>query len=240
VQFKLAYTFSKTLDDVPTSSPNLYTNSTGYTSIWGGLLVADQNNRRRSWGVSEFDRAQRLVASYQWQIPQLRHGSSTLRAAVNGWQLAGVTTVQTGNALTIYDLNSGTIYGMYYGPAQRNTSSSTSIATHGSNTARLNNWLNDSAFTDPVAIGDGYGFGNSRRGIVRGPGQDNTDLSLVREIRLPLYDEGQRLELRAESFNLFNHAQFANPITTRGSGFGQITSTAVMARLLQLAAKISF
>jgi hypothetical protein len=240
VQFKLAYTFSKTLDDVPTSSPNLYTNSTGYTSIWGGLLVADQNNRRSSWGVSEFDRAQRFVASYQWQIPQLRHGASTLRAAVNGWQLAGVTTVQTGNALTIYDLNSGTIYGMYYGPAQRNTTSNTSIATQGSNTARLNNWFNDSAFTDPVVIGDGYGFGNSRRGIVRGPGQDNTDLSLVREIRLPIYGAGQRLELRAESFNLFNHAQFANPITTRGSGFGQITSTAVMARLLQLAAKISF
>jgi hypothetical protein len=109
-----------------------------------------------------------------------------------------------------------------------------------SSTARLNNWINDSAFTDPTVIGDGYDFGNTKRGIVRGPGQDNTDLSLVRQIPLHFHGEGQKIELRAESFNLFNHAQFSDPITTRGSGFGQITSSSVMPRLLQLAAKIYF
>ena len=240
VQFKAAYTFSKTLDDLPTSSPNLFTGSTGYTSVWGGLLIADQNKRRTSWGISDFDRKQRLVLSYQWQLPQVHSGSAALRAALNGWQLSGVTVLQGGNALTVYDVNSGTIYGMYYGPAERNASSSVAVATHGSNKSRLNNWINSSAFTDPEAIGDGYGFGNSGRGIVRGPGQNNTDLSLMRQIALHRLGEQKRLEIRADSFNLFNHAQFSNPLTTLGSGFGQITSTSVMSRLLQVAAKIYF
>jgi hypothetical protein len=240
VQFKAAYTFSKTLDDVPTSSPNLFVNSTGYTSVWGGVLIADQNKRHTSWGLADFDRRQRFVFSYQWELPRLHSGPAGLRALVNGWQIAGVTTLQGGNALTVYDLNSGTIYGMYYGPAQRSTGSYTSVATHGSTTSRLNSWINDGAFTEPTAIGDGYDFGNSKRGIVRGPGQDNSDFNLVRQIPLHIYGDGQRLELRADSFNIFNHAQFSDPITLRGSGFGQITSSSVMPRLLQLAAKIYF
>ena len=240
VQFKAAYTFSKTLDDVPTSSPNLYTGSTGYTSVWGGILIADQNNRRSSWGTADFDRAQRFVFSYQWQLPQLHNGNQIARAAINGWQLSGVTVLQSGTPLTVFDVNSGTIYGMYYGPAQRNAAATTSVATHGSNTARLNQWINSSAFTNPVAIGDGYAFGNSGRSIVRGPGQNNSDLSLIRQIALPGNGEARRIEFRVDAFNLFNHAQFSNPITTLGSGFGQITSTSVMARLLQVAAKINF
>jgi len=238
LQFKAAYTFSKTLDDVPTSSPNLYTGSTGYTSVWGGLLIADQNNRRSSWGTADFDRAQRFVFSYQWQLPQLHNANRLARAAVNGWLLSGVTVLQGGTPLTVYDLNSGTIYGMYYGPAQR--SSNASVATHGSTTARINQWINSSAFTDPVAIGDGYAFGNSGRSIVRGPGQNNSDLSLIRQIVLPGNLESLHVEFRVDAFNLFNHAQFSNPFTTLGSGFGQITSTSVMARLLQVAAKINF
>lgn len=239
VQFKAAWTFSKTLDDVPTGSPNLYTSSTGYTSVWGGVLIADQNHRRSSWGVAEFDRRQRFVFSYLWKFPQLNAGNRTLRAAVNGWQISGVTTIQGGDALEVYDVNSGTIYGLYYGPAQLG-SAGTAVATHGSTQSRLNNWINDAAFTDPTAIGDGYGFGNAKRGLVRGPGQDNSDLSLIREIPLNFYGAGRRIEIRAESFNVFNHAQFSDPITTRGSGFGQITSSSVMPRILQLAAKICF
>lgn len=240
VQFKAAYTFSKTLDDVPTSSPNVFVNSTGYTAVWGGVLIADQNKRHTSWGPADFDRRQRFVFSYQWELPRLHGGPATLRALANGWQVAGVTTLQGGNALTVYDLNSGTIYGMYYGPAQLNASSTAGVSTHGSSTSRLNNWINDGAFTDPTAIGDGYDFGNSRRGIVRGPGQANSDFNIARQIPLHLYGDGQRLELRADSFNIFNHSQFSDPITLRGSGFGQITSTSVMPRLLQLAAKIYF
>jgi hypothetical protein len=240
VQFKAAYTFSKTLDDVPTSSPNLFVNSTGYTAVWGGVLIANQNRRHTSWGLADFDRAHRLVFSYLWQLPQLHEASSWLRASANGWQLTGVTTIQSGDALTVYDVNSGTIYGMYYGPAQLAAGYKSGVATHGSNQSRLNNWINSSAFSTPTSIGDGNDFGNSGRGIVRGPGQDNTDFSLIRDFPLHFLGEGTTFQFRVETFNIFNHAQFRDPSTTLGSGFGQVSSSAVMPRLLQLAAKVNF
>jgi len=240
VQFKAAYTFSKSLDDVPTGSPNLFTTSTGYTAVWGGVLTGDQNNRRSSWGLSDFDRAQRFVFSYSWQLPKLHSGSAVLKTAANGWQLSGVTTVQSGNALAVYDLNSGSIYGMSYGPAQLASGSTGSIATQGSAESRLNNWINSSAFGTPAAIGDGNGFGDSARGIVRGPGQNNTDFSIIKDFPLRSLREESTLEFRIESFNVFNHPQFRDPNTTLGAGFGQITATSVMPRILQLAVKVNF
>jgi hypothetical protein len=240
VQFKTAYTFSKTLDDVPTSSPNLFANSTGYTAVWGGVLIADQNRRRSSWGLADFDRTHRFVFSYLWQLPQLHDGNTLLKAAANGWQVTGVTTIQSGNALSVYDESSGTIYGMYYGPAQLTAGYKGGVATHGSTRSRLNNWINTDAFSTPAAIGDGNDFGNSGRGIVRGPNQNNTDFSVLRDFPLHLHGEGQTFQFRVETFNIFNHPQFRDPSTTLGSSFGQVTSSAVMPRLLQLAAKINF
>jgi hypothetical protein len=240
VQFKAAYTFSKTLDDVPTSSPNLFVNSTGYTAVWGGILIADQNRRRSSWGLADFDRASRFVFSYLWQLPQLRNGNALLKGAANGWQVTGVTTIQSGDALTVYDVNSGTIYGMYYGPAELIVGDKGSVATHGSTTSRLNNWINANAFSTPAVIGDGNAFGNSGRGIVRGPDQNNSDFSLLRDFPLHFGSEGQTFQFRVETFNIFNHPQFRDPSTTLGSGFGQVTSSAVMPRILQLAAKVNF
>jgi hypothetical protein len=239
VQFKAAYTFSKSLDDVPTGTPNLFTGSTGYTSIWGGLLTGDHNSRRTSWGLSDFDRTHRFIFSYLWNLPGVHGGNSILRAVVNNWSLSGVTTIQSGNALSVYDVNSGSIYGLSYNQAQ--LADGSKVTTSGSTQSRLSNWINASAFSTPVAIGDGYGFGNSGRGIVRGPGQNDTDLSVSRNIPLRVWTENSSLQFRADFFNLFNHAQFSDPGTVLGNAnFGQIKSTSVMPRIVQFALKLNF
>lgn len=240
LQFQAAYTFSKTLDDVSTSTPNLFVNSTGYTAVWGGLVPNDQDRRRGSWGLADFDRRHRFVVSYLWQLPTVHSGNAVLKTAANGWQSTGVYTLQSGNALSVFDLNSGTIYGLAYGLAQLASGYSGSVATSGSTESRLNNWINADAFGTPVAIGGGNGFGDSPRGVVRGPGQNNLDFSLIKNFRLDVLHEGALLQFRVESFNLFNHAQFRNPGTILGSGFGQITQTAVMPRILQFALKLNF
>jgi hypothetical protein len=56
-----------------------------------------------------------------------------------------------------------------------------------------------------------------------------------------VYERAQ-FELRGEAFNLLNHPNYSNPITSINSTstFGRITTTANDARLLQLAAKITF
>jgi hypothetical protein len=77
-------------------------------------------------------------------------------------------------------------------------------------------------------------------GIVKGPGQYNTDLSVIRKASLGS-NESRRLEFRVEFFNLFNTPQFSIPDTNFSSStFGQISSTSVNPRFVQLALKLSF
>jgi len=90
-------------------------------------------------------------------------------------------------------------------------------------------------------------FGNSGSGIIKGPGQFNFDLSIVKTTKIR---ENQTLQFRAEFFNAFNHPQFTNPNYGQGAiyalpnfaagNFGQITSTSVNPRVIQLGLKYSF
>src|SRR5262245_40030947 len=99
-------------------------------------------------------------------------------------------------------------------------------------------------------------FGNVGRNVLRGPKQVNIDFSVIKRFRI---DESKIVEFRSEFFNLFNHVNFANPIsnlnaiTSSGGGinpatgqiinpgdFGRITATSNNPRLIQFALKLSF
>jgi hypothetical protein len=87
-------------------------------------------------------------------------------------------------------------------------------------------------------IGNGLGFGNLGGGVVVGPGQVNFDTSIAKNFKIR---EGQTLQFRSEFFNLFNHAQFSNPnLSAAQTTYGQITTTSVSPRVIQLALKYSF
>jgi hypothetical protein len=82
--------------------------------------------------------------------------------------------------------------------------------------------------------------GNISRRFFSGPGINNYDLTLQKNLSLT---ESKSLEMRLEAFNAFNHAQFYGPSAVDGnisSGtFGQIVS-AGPPRLVQIALKIIF
>ncbi len=83
--------------------------------------------------------------------------------------------------------------------------------------------------------------GNSGLGTVRGPGQNNLDISLAKTF--PIYGRFH-LEFRADAFNALNHTQWTSVNTTYPSTnaqfpFGMVTS-AREARIGQLAAKVVF
>jgi hypothetical protein len=90
-------------------------------------------------------------------------------------------------------------------------------------------------------------YGSSGSGIIPGPGQFNFDISILKTTRIL---ESQTLQFRAEFFNAFNHPQFTNPNYGQGAiyslpnfaagNFGQITSTSVNPRIVQLALKYIF
>jgi hypothetical protein len=94
--------------------------------------------------------------------------------------------------------------------------------------------FNASLFSLP-ALGD---FGNARRRFFHGPGSDDTDFAVAKSTSIR---DGKELEVRAEAFNVLNHAQFFGPGSVEGNvgsaDFGQIVSAA-SPRLMQVSARL--
>jgi hypothetical protein len=165
-----------------------------------------------------------------------------LRQAVNGWAVSGVTTIQSGDRLTITDSLGGSIYGSVSTSRAQLCPGilNSQIETSGSLRSRLNSYFNNSAFCPAPALDGGTGYGDSSAGVVRGPEQNNTDLTLSRIFKLGS-SEKRTLDFRGEFFNAFNHVQYADPAVAYGTAsFGSIQSTSVAPRIIQLAAKIQF
>lgn len=216
-----AYTFSKALTDI------------------GPVTTANSNNASnllQQYGPAFFNRPQRFVVNYSWDLPLGKHNGA-LGRVVDGWNLSGVTTIQAGNPLSFNDPTAGSAYGTQggsgtpqsgWGRAQiADGKTYANIPTSGGLESRLGGnsggpgYFNLSAFGPAPAINaDGTPttqaacptcatlFGNSGMGILRGPGQFNFDASLLKNIRIT---ERQLVQFRAEFFNLFNHPQFSNP-----------------------------
>lgn len=206
-------------------------------------------------------RPQTLRLNYSWNLP-FGKPKGVLGVLASGWNLSGVTTIQTGNWLTITDGRGGTIYGINTALAQiapgktyANIPSPGSIGNNlggGSGGCGFFNCATSAAgspfttipaFVTPAgAVTNGLGEGNMGQGVVLGPGQFNFDLSLSKMTRVGGIHENAALQFRAEFFNVFNHPQFSNPgVVDSSSGtFGVITSTTVNPRVIQLALKYIF
>ncbi|MGH9842203.1 MAG: hypothetical protein ACREEM_25915, partial [Blastocatellia bacterium] len=237
LQFLASYTFSKSLD---TDGANVTATSNAV------ITIGEQYNEKLRYGPSSFNRPQRLVLSYVYEFPQLASRGGLVGTLVNGWALTGVTTLQSGQSLTILGNNSNNIFGISGADRAQLAAGCTysQLVTSGSVTDKLNNYFNKSCFAAFPVIGDpeptgqriATAFGNSGVGIVSGPDQRNFDLSLIKRTKVKWPTEASNIEFRAEFFNAFNTTQFANPDTNFSNAtFGQISATAVNPRIIQLA-----
>jgi Carboxypeptidase regulatory-like domain len=239
-QFGVSYTYSKALSNVT---------GTGTFPGNGGVLN-DNTNLGQNYGPADYDTRNRFIANYLLTAPDFRQGNWLANELLSQWALSGVVTVQSGPPLTFTDARSGTIYGTSTQRAQFCPGESNgSIPTSGSVKHRLNDFFNTAAFCAPPTIGNGYGFGDTARGIARGPGQYNADIALMRQFPTNMLRENSYFQFRAEAYNALNTPQFsattavqgATPITQVGTvNFGQITAASVAPRLFQLGLKYIF
>lgn len=239
LQFLVAYTWAKSLTDA---------NGFSTATAQGANLVGNQNDPSARYGPDPFVRPQRLVISYIYSFPKPANEFSLGGRFLTGWSVSGVTTIQSGERLTLTSVDANNAFGitgagLNADPVQIAAGCTASqFRTPGSVEKNLSNYFNQACFTTPPVISaDGAtAFGNSKPGIVAGPGQVNFDFALIKQTALG-HSERKNLEFRAESYNLFNHTQFANPATLFGSpSFGVISSTVVSPRVLQLALKLNF
>jgi len=222
LQMLLSYTWSHSIDDYSGSDVSDIT-------VTPGDLV----NQQKNYGNSDFDRRQRFVASYLYNLPDVYRGGSAFgKKLLDSWSLSGIVTLQSGLPFSIYgedSLFAATTADLAPGRTVASAIKSGNVAD------RLNEYFDTTAFAIPSAFGD---FGQLGRNIIRGPKQINTDFSIMKLIPVT---ESQRVEFRAEFFNLFNNVNFANPVNIASSGnFGQIATTTTGPRVIQFALKYSF
>ena len=243
LQGQVAYTYSKCMTD-----------STGYYGAgWGGTQTSlpmsfwqDIYNRKAEWGPCYFDRTHVLTSYVTYQLP-IGHGkrfgggmNSVVNQVVGGWEVGGIVSLWSGNALTAgsgFSDNSGTEGS---GPFLGNrgdcigTPSYPKTPVVGSATTTPGfQWISPSnvAFPAPGT------FGNCRNGSFRGPGLRTVDLSLHKDFPL---GETRRFEFRSEFINAFNHPVLNAPqMFVSASTFGEIT-TSQGERNIQFALKFYF
>jgi hypothetical protein len=265
LQFLAAYTYAKSIDN---ASGGIF----GAAGIDSGPIFGNQLDSRANRGVSNFDRTHRFVLSYLWDLPRpdFAAKSTACRLLLWNWQVAGIITAMSGLPIDVVDSNAGSFYlGPNNGLSRPSWAPGATRATAMSNVP-AGYFFNPFAFARPVVLAGqlipssngaavagatGTDFGDVGRNALRGPGQTNVDFSIFK--RFP-FGESKSLEFRAEFFNLFNHVNFANPIsnlnavTSSGSidpntgqiinpgDFGRISSTSNNPRLIQFALKFNF
>ncbi len=166
-------------------------------------------------GVSDFDQAIRFTTSVNYALPKF-NVNHLVGTFVNGWQANGIVTVQSGLPITITSGVDNSISGV--GNDYADYVPGVSVARP-AGVSKIKEWFNTAAFTKNT-IGT---FGDVPRNSLRGPGYDDVDLSLFKEIAREHRIHGQ---FQAEAFNAFNHTNLANPTSSVSSGtFGKITGT---------------
>lgn len=212
-------------------------------NLTAGSTPQNAYDYEHEYSQSPFDQRHRLVISAQWKLPVGPGGlvlrdKSVASEVLGGWQYNIIASFEAGNPFNITAAdNSGTggnhaAYANCLAGAFANTTRDRNAITSITGTA---SYLNLAAFTQPTA----GTFGSCRPRAYAGPGRQNFDMSLFKQFS---FTETRRMEFRLEGFNVFNHANLANPasgITTPGT-FGRISSVVNTARQVQLAAKFYF
>jgi len=221
ISFLNSYTFGRAID--------LNSDNDGTVTLTN--IFDPEYNR----GPADYDVTHTFSSNWIYELPW------AAERAWGGWQLSGILYLRSGLPIS----SNG-------GITQSQSMLSTGITNNRPNTIcdpilsnpTIDRWFDTSCFQQvPDTTG---AFGNTGRNSVRGPGDFNVDVSVIKNTRFGPVGS----ELRLEVFNLLNHPQFANPNGQLGNAaFGTISAMlaspscalcGTTERQVQLAVKLKF
>ncbi|MGB6872144.1 MAG: carboxypeptidase-like regulatory domain-containing protein [Acidobacteriaceae bacterium] len=259
----ISYTWSHSLDNGSGFESSGFGEGSS-VGVGGGDLVGSNwvpGFQNLSYGNSEFDARNIFRAGYGYVVPIFSSWKQhyLVNEVLGGWNITGVTTLQSGNPVSIGDtgLNrslwcNDASFSFYNCPD--NASTSTFSIPHLNPRGANNLWFDPTVFS-PEPLGT---FGNVKRNFFSGPGYNYTDMTLFKNFPVGHADSPRYVQLRLESYNLFNHPNFLSPdgdladgLPSQGGTFGRITSVVTPVvdggagdpqpgRAIQLAGKIYF
>jgi carboxypeptidase family protein/TonB-dependent receptor-like protein len=207
------YTWSHSIDNL---------SSTAYEDqfIGGGTGFLNAYNPGLDKGSSGFDARHRLVANFIWQAPIARMSTGFKKHLLNGWQISGLLSFQTGLPFSLADISTPNQFGntrprltgslpeilspSEYVPDSRVPNSFLILPVNpvrsGSNCIP-----NITPFACQIS-GNGPFEGTLGRGVFRRPGTQSHDIAFMKNIDLSRISEGLKVQYRAEFYNIFNHS----------------------------------
>jgi hypothetical protein len=217
----VSYTWSKTLAD-------------------SSSLTANPDNwrdRRYNYGVADFDRRHVFATTYFYDSPLFRHRGGFVGTALGGWQISGITRVQSGPPITI--LANFRLADSPLGNTTVNGRRADRVAGVSLAPTAPGQFFNPLAFKNPSPISPG----TSGVGTFTGPYVFVTDLSLRKYFKLPRENMGLMFE--SDFFNIFNRANYSlgslgNATLTFGSGNFGTFGSASNPRNVQFGLKFNF
>jgi hypothetical protein len=225
LQFGIAYTWSKALD---------------YTDGEFGAINTVAPLRDWNYGLAGFDRTHIVKINWLWDLPKHNWGFKPARAVLNGWQVSGITTFQSGAPVNVgYSLVTAADLSGTPSISPRILVIGDPVLPKGDRTFSSN--FRTDVFRVPAA----GTLGTTSKTLLRGPGINNWDIALFKNFQIR---EGLRAQFRAEGYNAFNHTQFSTFDSTArfdatgaqvNGQFGQFTA-ARDPRFMQLAIRVQF
>lgn len=192
---------------------------------------------RSNYGPSAFDQKLRSVTSGVYSLPfgrgqrWLNNDSPVVDYILGGWRASTVVTFQSGRPVNTSTTDS---LASFTGASDRafvvsgvsptaKTDGNTGLKTH-----TPKNWFNTAAFrsndpnnaanyTNNAAAGYAYNYGTAGFDSVRGPGLQDVDFSLIKQVKI---GDRNSFEFRADAFNILNHPNFTNPSASYGGSTG--------------------
>ena len=224
----LAYTYSHAIDDSSDRS------DFGFVNAYN--IAANRAS-------SNFDQRHALSLSYVYGLPLFKGASGFTRAALGGWQVSGITIVQTGLPQNVIN---GTTFGDNAGVGNGLISSNLGS---GSRPDQVGNPHNVPANPNPAAPGPllynpaayaiptGLTFGDVGRNTVNLPRHTNFDFGLFKRFT---FTEKTGLDFRWENFNVFNHTEFNGMNASLGASNFLYATTTHLGRVMQFGLRLYF
>jgi outer membrane receptor protein involved in Fe transport len=223
-----------------------------------GVLINDSSNQQNPFnnrdnrGVSQFDLAQRLVITHQWELPFLKnHSSRVVRTALAGWAFSGITSFRSGFPVA---LEAGGRRGLTVIPV---IGAGAAVRPNAAGPVDIN-WIplgqsgayNGTVNPDGVQAISSYAsslglsqpllgnFGGLGRNVHRLNGERNFDWNIYKNFR-PW--ERAYFQIRAEGYNMFNNTSFQEVNRNISqANFGTYSVVAQSPRFFQLGARFIF
>ncbi len=208
----------------------------GSTSSFAFNEFTDAKNIGVDRGLCDSDVASQFKLAAVWRVPTVSGLGFVGRNVIGGWSMSGIWSSHAGFPFSVLANTDANLDGTYYDRAD--LIGNPHLPGNRSTAAKVQEWFNTAAFQNPADGSDG----SSGRNFLRGPGFSNLDFSLIKAFAIPYgpLRETQKIDFRAEFFNLLNHPNFCSPNNGIGGlQFGAI-SCARDPRILQFTLKVSF